>query len=37
MYPGGDHTIVVGRVVAASSNVDAEPLVYFRRKYRAAV
>jgi flavin reductase (NADH) len=37
MYPGGDHTIVVGRVVGASSNVDAEPLVYYRRKYRTAL
>jgi flavin reductase (NADH) len=37
MYPGGDHTIVVGRVVGCIYAADKEPLVYFRRKYRAAV
>lgn len=36
MVPGGDHTIVVGEVVAAASNPEIEPLVYYRRKYRAA-
>ena len=30
----GDHAIIVGRVVAAAST-DGEPLVYFRRAYRA--
>jgi len=30
----GDHTIIVGRVVAATGREDAAPLVYFRRGYR---
>lgn len=33
--PGGDHTIVIGRVVGAAANPDAKPLVYFRRGYRS--
>ena len=37
MFPGGDHTIVVGRVVGAHADGAAEPLVYYRRKYRAAL
>lgn len=32
--PGGDHTIMVGRVVGAASNPNAKPLVYYRRGYR---
>lgn len=31
-YPGGDHTIFVGSVLAADA-VDREPLVYFRGGY----
>jgi flavin reductase (DIM6/NTAB) family NADH-FMN oxidoreductase RutF len=35
-YPGGDHTIFVGRVDAADCRGDAglEPLLYYRGKYR---
>lgn len=33
-YPGGDHTIAVGRVVAAAFNPQKLPLMYFRRGYR---
>jgi flavin reductase (DIM6/NTAB) family NADH-FMN oxidoreductase RutF len=35
-YPGGDHTIFVGRVEAADCRGDAglEPLLYYRGKYR---
>ncbi|HET7874842.1 MAG TPA: flavin reductase family protein [Methylomirabilota bacterium] len=35
-YPGGDHTIFVGRVEAADCRGDAglEPLLYFRGEYR---
>jgi flavin reductase (DIM6/NTAB) family NADH-FMN oxidoreductase RutF len=33
-YPGGDHTIVVGRVVDAHvSGDDAMPLIYFRSQF----
>lgn len=32
--PVGDHTILVGRVTAAVSRADGEPLLYYRRKYR---
>ncbi len=32
--PGGDHTVMVGRVVGAASDPGARPLVYFRRAYR---
>ena len=31
--PQGDHTIVIGRVIQATSG-DGEPLLYYRRKYR---
>lgn len=34
-HPGGDHTIVVAEVIAASATGD-HPLVYFRGEYRAA-
>jgi flavin reductase (DIM6/NTAB) family NADH-FMN oxidoreductase RutF len=33
----GDHTIIVGRVVGCSAEVDREPLIYYRRAYHAAV
>ena len=32
--PGGDHTIIIGRVVGASFDANKEPLIYFRRRYR---
>ncbi|MEO6396955.1 MAG: flavin reductase family protein [Tepidiformaceae bacterium] len=32
---GGDHTIMIGRVVGASFDATKEPLIYFRRRYRA--
>jgi flavin reductase (DIM6/NTAB) family NADH-FMN oxidoreductase RutF len=32
--PGGDHTIMIGRVLGAASNPDAKPLLYYRRGYR---
>ncbi|MBA4181790.1 MAG: flavin reductase [Anaerolinea sp.] len=32
--PGGDHTIMIGRVLGASSNPAKLPLLYFRRGYR---
>lgn len=32
--PGGDHSIFIGRVVAASANDAGQPLVYFRSAYR---
>ncbi len=31
--PGGDHTIVIGRVVGAASDPLRRPLLYFRRAY----
>jgi flavin reductase (DIM6/NTAB) family NADH-FMN oxidoreductase RutF len=33
LLPGGDHTIVVGRVHTADTNTDAEPLTYHRRSF----
>lgn len=32
VYPGGDHSIIVGRVEAAGS-ADAAPLLYYRARY----
>jgi flavin reductase (DIM6/NTAB) family NADH-FMN oxidoreductase RutF len=32
--PGGDHTIIIGRVVGAASDPTRRPLLYFRRAYR---
>lgn len=32
VYPGGDHSIIVGRVEALAMN-DGEPLLYFRSHY----
>ncbi len=33
-HEGGDHTIVVGEVVALGHGEEAEPLLYFRGRYR---
>ncbi|MEM7179458.1 MAG: flavin reductase family protein [Spirochaetota bacterium] len=33
IHAGGDHSIIVGRVVSATSNDDLRPLLYFKRKY----
>ncbi len=33
----GDHTIIVGKVVAAAGNPEAAPLVYFQRGYRELI
>jgi len=35
LLPGGDHLIVVGRVMAASAETGKEPLVYYRGDYRS--
>ncbi|MFN0094376.1 MAG: flavin reductase family protein [Dehalococcoidia bacterium] len=35
--PGGDHTIMVGRVVSADAHGDRKPLIYYRRGYRGLV
>lgn len=32
---GGDHTIVIGRVLGAAHDPARQPLIYFRRGYRA--
>jgi len=32
-YPGGDHSIFVGEVIAANARDDVGPLVYYRSKY----
>jgi flavin reductase (DIM6/NTAB) family NADH-FMN oxidoreductase RutF len=32
---GGDHTIAIGRVLGAAANPDKQPLLYYRRAYRA--
>jgi flavin reductase (DIM6/NTAB) family NADH-FMN oxidoreductase RutF len=32
-FPGGDHSIFVGQVLAAAACDDAQPLVYFRSGY----
>ena len=34
VYDGGDHHILVGRVVKASFDAALDPLLYFRGKYR---
>ena len=33
-HPGGDHTIYVGQVVDVSDKEDADPLLFWRGKYR---
>jgi flavin reductase (DIM6/NTAB) family NADH-FMN oxidoreductase RutF len=32
-YPGGDHAIFIGEVVATCTQPDSRPLLYFRSKY----
>ena len=34
VYDGGDHHILVGRVIKASFDASLDPLLYFRGKYR---
>jgi flavin reductase (DIM6/NTAB) family NADH-FMN oxidoreductase RutF len=34
VYDGGDHHILVGRVVKASFDASLDPLLYFRGRYR---
>ncbi len=34
-FPGGDHTIAIGRVVGATFDSEKLPLMYFRRAYRS--
>jgi flavin reductase (DIM6/NTAB) family NADH-FMN oxidoreductase RutF len=34
VYDGGDHHILVGRVIKASFDASLDPLLYFRRRYR---
>lgn len=34
VYDGGDHHILVGKVIKASFDADLDPLLYFRGKYR---
>lgn len=36
-FPGGDHTVVVGRVLGAAANLERKPLLYYRRAYRTLV
>lgn len=33
-YPGGDHVILVGRVTNLHTNMNKDPLLYFRGSYR---
>lgn len=33
VYPGGDHSIIVGRVVALGSSEGEHPLLYYRSRY----
>ena len=35
-YPGGDHTIFVGEVLALGLGQDADPLLFYGGEYRAA-
>ena len=35
-HPGGDHIIMVGRVVGFTSTTEGDPLLYFRSKYATA-
>lgn len=34
-YDGGDHVIMVGRVIRFTLNADGEPLVFFRSRYHS--
>ena len=34
-YPGGDHTIVVGRVHSLDADTDSEPLIFHRGEFAA--
>lgn len=34
---GGDHTIIIGRVLAAAADPSKKPLIYYRRGYRPLV
>ena len=34
-YDGGDHLVVLGRVVAMDTNEDEDPLLYFHSRYRS--
>ena len=34
-YEGGDHLIIVGRVIAMEHDVEGDPLLYYRGGYRA--
>jgi len=33
--PGGDHTIIIGRVLGAAASEDRRPLLYYRRAYHS--
>lgn len=33
-FPGGDHTIFIGEIVAAGYDPDAQPLIWFGSRYR---
>ncbi|MCC7363923.1 MAG: flavin reductase family protein [Dehalococcoidia bacterium] len=35
--PGGDHTIVVGKVLGAAATPERKPLLYYRRGYRKLI
>jgi len=34
-HDGGDHVIFVGEVTGIKTTLDADPLLYYRSKYRA--
>jgi flavin reductase (DIM6/NTAB) family NADH-FMN oxidoreductase RutF len=34
-YEGGDHMIIVGRVIAMEHDVEGDPLLFYRGRYRA--
>lgn len=34
-YEGGDHLIIVGRVIAMEHDVEGDPLLFYRGRYRA--
>ena len=35
--PGGDHTIMIGKVVGAAFDPSRKPLIYYRRGYRSLI